>query len=122
MVRICCKFGSIRTDEPLKRRLAPIPQQQHLDSPHGRASTGFIGELSPRSETFRTRWAAHKRPVPRHGSQRVHDPVAGDLELAFETMQLAADDGLMMFVYKRPRHRRGVRSGAADRRLTNRAL
>jgi transcriptional regulator with XRE-family HTH domain len=67
--------------------------------PYDRALSDLVGELSTRSETFRTRWAAHNVRFHDTGVKRFHHPVVGDLELTFETMQLAADEDLMMFVY-----------------------
>jgi MmyB-like transcription regulator ligand binding domain len=58
-----------------------------------------VGELSTRSETFRTRWAAHNVRFHDSGVKRFRHPVVGDLTLTFETMPLAADDGLILFVY-----------------------
>ena len=67
--------------------------------PYDRGLSDLIGELSTRSETFRTRWAARNVRFHDTGVKRFHHPVVGDLELTFETMQLSADEGLMMFVY-----------------------
>ncbi len=67
--------------------------------PYDRGLSDLIGELSTRSETFRTRWAAHNVRFHDTGSKRFHHPVVGDLSLTFETMALAADAGLMLFVY-----------------------
>lgn len=67
--------------------------------PYDRGLSDLVGELSTRSETFRTRWAAHNVRFHDTGAKRFHHPVVGDLELTFETMQLAADEGLLMFVY-----------------------
>jgi len=67
--------------------------------PYDRGLSDLVGELSTRSETFRTRWAAHNVRFHDTGVKRVNHPVVGHLELTFETMQLAADEGLMMFVY-----------------------
>jgi transcriptional regulator with XRE-family HTH domain len=67
--------------------------------PFDRGLSDLVGELSTRSETFRTRWAAHNVRFHDTGVKRFHHPVVGHLELAFETMQLSADEGLMMFVY-----------------------
>jgi len=68
-------------------------------SPHDRALSGLIGELSTRSETFRTWWAAHNVRFHRTGVKRFHHPVVGDLTLAFEAMDLAADEGLRVSAY-----------------------
>jgi len=67
--------------------------------PYDRDLSDLVGELSTRSELFRTLWAAHN--VRRHdaGVKRFHHPVVGELRLAFEAMELVADPGLTMFVY-----------------------
>jgi transcriptional regulator with XRE-family HTH domain len=67
--------------------------------PYDRGLSDLVGELSTRSETFRTRWAAHNVRFHDTGFKRFHHPVVGGLELTFETMELSADQGLMMFVY-----------------------
>lgn len=67
--------------------------------PYDRGLSDLVGELSTRSETFRTRWAAHNVRFHDSGVKRFHHPVVGDLTLTYETMPLAADAGLMMFVY-----------------------
>lgn len=68
-------------------------------SPYDRGLTDLIGELSTRSEEFRQRWAAHEVMRHRTGLKRVHHPDVGDLDLAYETMELAADPGLVFVVY-----------------------
>jgi transcriptional regulator with XRE-family HTH domain len=67
--------------------------------PYNRDLSDLVGELSTRSELFRTLWAAHN--VRRHdtGLKRFHHPVVGELSLTFEAMELVADPGLTMFVY-----------------------
>ena len=67
--------------------------------PYDRGLSDLVGELSTRSETFRTRWAAHNVRFHDTGVKRFHHPVVGHLELTFETLQLSADEGLLMFVY-----------------------
>ena len=68
-------------------------------NPYDRDLSDLVGELSTRSEPFRTLWAAHN--VRRHdtGVKRVHHPLVGDLTFTYESMELAADRGLTMFVY-----------------------
>ena len=61
--------------------------------------TDLVGELATRSDEFRTRWAAHNVRFHRTGTKRLHHPVVGDLELAYETMELPADAGLNLTVY-----------------------
>jgi hypothetical protein len=67
--------------------------------PYDRELSDLVGELSTRSETFRTLWAAHNVRKHDTGVKRFHHPIVGDLSLAFEAMELAADPGLTMFVY-----------------------
>ena len=67
--------------------------------PYDRGLSDLVGELSTRSETFRTRWAAHNVRFHDTGAKRFHHPVVGELQLTYETMHLSADEGLMMFVY-----------------------
>ena len=68
-------------------------------NPYDRALTDLVGELSTRSDEFRTRWAAQN--VIRHttGEKHFHHPVVGDLRLKYEAMSLAPDEGLTMLVY-----------------------
>jgi transcriptional regulator with XRE-family HTH domain len=67
--------------------------------PHDRHLSDLVGELSTRSEVFRTLWATHN--VRRHdtGLKRFRHPVVGELNLTFEAMELVADPGLTLFVY-----------------------
>jgi hypothetical protein len=67
--------------------------------PYDRALTDLIGELSTRSETFRTWWAAHNVRLHRTGVKHLHHPVVGDLTLAYESMDLTADHGLRLNAY-----------------------
>ena len=59
----------------------------------------LVGELSTRSDEFRTRWGAHD--VRRHGngSKRFHHHVIGDVTLVYEGLELVADPGLTMTTY-----------------------
>jgi MmyB-like transcription regulator ligand binding domain/Helix-turn-helix domain len=62
-------------------------------NPYDRAVSDLVGELSTRSETFRTWWAAHNVRYHHTGTKRLHHPVVGDLELSYEVMELPADEG-----------------------------
>jgi transcriptional regulator with XRE-family HTH domain len=68
-------------------------------NPHDKQLVELIGELSTRSEDFRTRWAAHNVRFHRTGYKKLHHPVVGDLELSFEAMELPSAPGLTMLVY-----------------------
>jgi hypothetical protein len=67
--------------------------------PYDRDLSDLVGELSTRSELFRTLWAAHN--VHRHdaGTKRFHHPIVGEFTVNYEAMELVADPGLTMFVY-----------------------
>jgi transcriptional regulator with XRE-family HTH domain len=66
---------------------------------HDRALMDLVGELSTRSEEFRTRWAAHNVRQHFTGLKHFHHPVVGELHLLFEAMELSADTGLSLYVY-----------------------
>lgn len=68
-------------------------------NPYDRALTDLIGELSTRSDEFRTRWAAHNVRQHRAGTKRLHHPVVGDLDVTFEALDLTADPGLQLVAY-----------------------
>jgi transcriptional regulator with XRE-family HTH domain len=67
--------------------------------PYDRDLSDLVGELSTRSDEFRTRWAAHNVRIHRTGVKRVHHPTVGVLELTFEMLQLTADPGLNLLTY-----------------------
>ncbi|MFJ6127446.1 helix-turn-helix transcriptional regulator [Streptomyces griseoviridis] len=64
--------------------------------PYNRDLSDLIGELSTRSENFRTLWAAHDVRLHRTGLKRFHHPAVGDLTLAFEGLPLPNDPGLTL--------------------------
>lgn len=68
-------------------------------NPYDRKLTDLVGELSTRSEDFRTRWATHDVRLHRTGIKHYHHPVAGDLDLTFEALELPADTGLTILTY-----------------------
>src|SRR5215217_5545299 len=68
-------------------------------NPYDRGLTDLVGELSTRSEEFRSRWAAHNVRFHRTGAKRLHHPLVGDLDLTYEAMELAADAGQTLLVY-----------------------
>ncbi|WP_028063816.1 helix-turn-helix transcriptional regulator [Solirubrobacter soli] len=63
-------------------------------NPQDRNLSDLVGELSTRSDQFRTRWAAHNVRAHQTGAKRYHHPVVGDLTLTYEILELAADPGL----------------------------
>ena len=68
-------------------------------NPDDRQLVNLIGELSMRSEPFRDWWAAQDVYVHRHGSKRFRHPAVGELDLAFEALELPGDDALTVLTY-----------------------
>jgi transcriptional regulator with XRE-family HTH domain len=68
-------------------------------NPYDRALSDLVGELSTRSEPFRTWWAMHNVRYHQTGSKRLHHSVVGALELNYEVLELAADAGLRLAVF-----------------------
>ncbi|HTJ72009.1 MAG TPA: helix-turn-helix transcriptional regulator [Actinospica sp.] len=67
--------------------------------PHDKPLQDLVGELSTRSDVFRTRWAAHNVRFHRTGGKNFHHPVVGDLDLVYDAMELPADPGLTLIAY-----------------------
>lgn len=67
--------------------------------PFNKSLTALIGELSTRSEEFRTLWAAHDVRLHRSGRKQFRHPAVGSLDLMFEAMALEADEGLTLTAY-----------------------
>jgi transcriptional regulator with XRE-family HTH domain len=67
--------------------------------PYDRGLSDLIGELSTRTDEFRTRWARHDVRQHITGIKRFHHPVVGDLSLTYDRLELVADPGLTMFAY-----------------------
>jgi hypothetical protein len=67
--------------------------------PHDKGIQELVGELSTRSETFRTLWAAHN--VRNHGAgvKYFRHPMVGELTLAYEQFTVNAEPGQMMIIY-----------------------
>jgi transcriptional regulator with XRE-family HTH domain len=68
-------------------------------APHDRALTGLAGELSLRSQPFRELWAAHDVEYYRSGIQPFRHPLAGDLDLEYDALELPADPGQTIIAY-----------------------
>jgi len=68
-------------------------------APHDRRLIELVGELSTRSEVFRTRWASHDVRYHRSGRKRLNHPIVGRLDLDFESMDLPSEPGLTLNVY-----------------------
>jgi transcriptional regulator with XRE-family HTH domain len=68
-------------------------------NPYDRQLSDLIGELSTRSDEFRVRWAAHNVRFHRTGTKQIHHPIVGRLDLVYESMDVAADDGLTIAIF-----------------------
>ncbi|MFI8951409.1 transcriptional regulator [Streptomyces sp. NPDC053750] len=64
--------------------------------PYNRDLSDLIGELSTRSEDFRSLWAAHNVRLHHTGLKRFRHPAVGDLTLAFEALPVPTDPGLTL--------------------------
>ena len=67
-------------------------------NPYDKALSDLIGELSTRGDTFRQRWARHEVRRHRAGAKRLNHPIVGQMTFTYETMELAADEGLYLIV------------------------
>jgi transcriptional regulator with XRE-family HTH domain len=67
--------------------------------PHNKELHDLIGELGTRSEDFRRRWGAHN--VRHHGTgfKTFNHPLVGEMILAFEGLEMAAEPGLTLTIY-----------------------
>lgn len=68
-------------------------------APHDRALTNLVGELSLRSQPFREQWAAHDVEYYRSGTQPFRHPLAGDLDLEYDALEIPADPGQTIIAY-----------------------
>ncbi len=68
-------------------------------NPHDRLLHDLVGELSTRSDDFRTRWGSHNVRHHGAGTKRFHHRVVGELVLAYEGLEMAAEPGLTLTIY-----------------------
>jgi transcriptional regulator with XRE-family HTH domain len=85
--------------EKAAKDLVAALRQMAGRNPYDRALSDLVGELSTRSDPFRTWWAAHNVHYHQTGTKRLHHPVVGDLELSYEVMQIAADTDLRLAIF-----------------------
>jgi transcriptional regulator with XRE-family HTH domain len=67
--------------------------------PHDRAMQDLVGELSTRSDLFRSLWGAHDVRTHGSGTKRFNHPVVGEVVLAYEELAITADPGHILMVY-----------------------
>jgi hypothetical protein len=68
-------------------------------NPYDRGLTDLVGELSTRSEQFRTWWAAHNVKFHTTAAKTLRHPAVGEFELTGEALTLPADHGLTIITY-----------------------
>jgi transcriptional regulator with XRE-family HTH domain len=68
-------------------------------NPYDRELSDLVGELSTRSQEFRTYWASHDVRFHLSGIKHFHHPIVGDISLNYERLDLAADHGLTIYTY-----------------------
>ncbi|MBM7489387.1 transcriptional regulator with XRE-family HTH domain [Micromonospora luteifusca] len=68
-------------------------------NPYDRALTDLVGELSTRSEAFRTWWATHNVKLHHTATKTMRHAIAGDLELTGEALHLPGDSDLTIITY-----------------------
>jgi transcriptional regulator with XRE-family HTH domain len=67
--------------------------------PHDKDLHDLVGELSTRSPDFRHRWSSHNVRQHGAGTKRFHHSDVGDLELAYESVDMISDPGLTLTLY-----------------------
>lgn len=68
-------------------------------NPHDRVLNELVGELTTGSGYFAALWAGHDVRIHTTGTKRFHHPVAGDLSLQFETLDLPGDERQTLFTF-----------------------
>jgi transcriptional regulator with XRE-family HTH domain len=85
--------------ERLAKELVGSLRSEAARNPYDKQLHDLIGELSTRSEPFRTWWAAHNVRFHQAGTKRLNHPVVGEIEISYEVMELSADSGLTIAVF-----------------------
>ena len=67
--------------------------------PHDPQMHDLVGELATRSNEFRRRWSSHDVRLHGAGSKTFHHPAVGDLDLAYESVDMVSDPGLTLTIY-----------------------
>src|SRR6478735_2879918 len=67
--------------------------------PHDPLMHELVGELATRSEEFQRRWANHNVRLHGAGTKAFHHDAVGDLDLAYESVDMVSDPGLTLTIY-----------------------
>ena len=68
-------------------------------NPYDRELSDLVGELSTRSERFRSYWASHDVRFHFSGIKQFRHPIVGEITLNYERFALSADSGLDVMTY-----------------------
>lgn len=67
--------------------------------PYDKDLHDLVGELSTRSDEFRTRWGTHNVRVHSSGTKRFHHPIVGEVTLSYESMDMPNEPDLAFTIY-----------------------
>ena len=67
--------------------------------PQDKAMYDLVGQLSTLSGEFRRRWSSHDVRLHGAGTKSFHHRAVGDLELAYESMDMISEPGLTLTLY-----------------------
>ena len=67
--------------------------------PRDKQMHDLVGELSTRSEDFRERWGRHDVRLHGAGTKPFHHTAVGDLDLAYESVDMLSEPGLTLTIY-----------------------
>ena len=81
------------------RQIVALLRVEAGRSPYDRQLSDLVGELSTRSDLFRTLWGAHDVREHLTGIKSIHHPIVGDLDLTFLGLDLTSEPGLQMLVF-----------------------
>lgn len=68
-------------------------------APNDKTFHDLVGELSTRSEEFRRRWSTHNVRLHGAGTKHFHHTAVGNLELAYESVDMVSEPGLTLTLY-----------------------
>jgi transcriptional regulator with XRE-family HTH domain len=85
--------------ETVAKDMVAILHEAAGRDPYDRELSNLVGELSTRSETFRTLWATHNVRLHDTGVKAIHHPIVGEVTFTYEVMDLVADPDLTIYAY-----------------------
>ncbi|MGQ4362161.1 helix-turn-helix transcriptional regulator [Streptomyces sp. SAS_272] len=85
-----------------EHKASDVVAQLRMDAgshPNDPRLSALVGELSVKSEEFRSLWATHDVKEKCHGIQRLHHPLVGELDLRLESFHQADDHEQTLATY-----------------------